>query len=92
MGADVVSIDGSGPLDHFLGEIQDEAYVSHLKHFDMGEEAFELQLGVDNGDRRLVHLLGLAAKSDVQVRAISVSRPSLADVFLAHTGHTLRDT
>jgi ABC-2 type transport system ATP-binding protein len=91
MGDDVVSIEGTGVLDQLLKGIQAETYVSHLKHFASGEGKFELQIGVDNGDRRLVHLLGLAAEFDVHVSAVSVSRPSLADVFLAHTGHSLRD-
>ena len=91
MGSDVVSIEGGGLLDRFLERIQTEAYVSHLKHFESDVDGYGIQLGVDNGDRRLVQILGLAAESDFQVHAVSVSRPSLADVFLAHTGHALRD-
>lgn len=33
----------------------------------------------------------LFAALDVQVRSVTVTRPSLDDVFLAHTGRTIRD-
>ncbi len=50
-----------------------------------------LQVGVDAGDRRLAEVVTIATAADFQIRAVSVARPSLADVFLAHTGHALRD-
>jgi ABC-2 type transport system ATP-binding protein len=33
----------------------------------------------------------LFARLDVGIRSVTVTRPSLDDVFLAHTGTTLRD-
>jgi ABC-2 type transport system ATP-binding protein len=34
----------------------------------------------------------LFAELGVGIRSVSVSRPSLDDVFMAHTGRTIRDT
>jgi ABC-2 type transport system ATP-binding protein len=53
---------------------------------------YVIQVGVDAGDRRLVELVQLAGAEGFHVSEISVSKPSLADVFLAYTGHELRDS
>ncbi len=53
---------------------------------------YVIQVGVDAGDRRLVELVQLADANGFQVSEISVSKPSLGDVFLAYTGHELRDS
>jgi ABC-2 type transport system ATP-binding protein len=52
---------------------------------------FRLQIGVDNGDRRLAQIVTTASSAGIHIHEISVARPSLGDVFLAHTGHALRD-
>lgn len=53
--------------------------------------SIQLQIGVDNGDLRLVDVLNLAAAQGFQVQEVSVMRPTLGDAFLAHTGQALRD-
>ena len=61
---------------------------------DSGDDTPELQVvqvGVDQGDRRLVAVLDIAAKQGFQVQSVTVTRPSLGQVFLAHTGYALRD-
>lgn len=50
-----------------------------------------IQVGVDQGDRRLVAVLGIAAAQGFQVQSVTVTRPSLGQVFLAQTGYALRD-
>ena len=52
---------------------------------------YVIQVGVDAGDRRLVELVQIAGAKGFNVQEISVSKPSLGDVFLAYTGHELRD-
>ncbi len=52
---------------------------------------FQLQVGVDNGDKRLAQIVTTAAAAGVQIHEVSVARPSLGDVFFARTGHDLRD-
>jgi ABC-2 type transport system ATP-binding protein len=49
-----------------------------------------VQVGVDNGERRLAEVVALAAAAPFHIHEIGVSRPTLADVFLAYTGRELR--
>ena len=101
MGADVIALHGVGATDTLLARLQALPFVQQVKHVLASDvEAIEaqnegaphiLQVGVDEGDRRLAEVVTLAAASDFQIRAVQVARPSLADVFLAHTGHALRD-
>jgi ABC-2 type transport system ATP-binding protein len=90
MGADVVTIAGAGDEAAYTQKVQAEPYVSHLvQHADGGQA--RLQVGVDEGERRLAPLIGLAAACGFHVQRVSVARPTLADVFLAYTGRELRD-
>lgn len=91
MGADVVSMAGQGDADGFLRTVAGEEYVSSSGSHRLEDDVVLLQLGVDTGDRRLPQLVQLAAGQGFQIHEISVNRPSLGDVFLAHTGHALRD-
>ena len=50
-----------------------------------------MQIGLDSGSHRMVDVVGAAAASGYTIEDISVSKPSLGDVFLRHTGSELRD-
>ncbi len=103
MGADVVTISGRGDAPAYLELLEAEPYVTHTAEHSLPHSAdrdkagvecdqWRLQIGVDSGDRRLARLLALAAEPGLHISEVSVSRPSLADVFLAHTGRALRDS
>ena len=103
MGADVVTLCGYGDAPAYLRLLEAEPYVSQAVEHSLTQSAvgdnegvecdqWRLQIGVDSGDRRLARLLALAAEPGLHVSEVSVSRPSLADVFLAHTGRALRDS
>ena len=90
MGADVVSVLATGIDADFTAALDEQAYITSVaEHARNGQTL--LQIGVDNGDKRLPDLLQLAFASGVHVQEISVTRPSLGDVFLAYTGRALRD-
>ena len=101
MGADVIALHGVGATDTLLARLQALPFVQQVKQVLANDGAVLeahgdgaphiLQVGVDEGDRRLAEVVTLAASSDFQIRSVQVARPSLADVFLAHTGHALRD-
>jgi len=50
----------------------------------------ELAVYVDNGESAVPSIMRLLASQSIEVKAISVSRPSLDDVFLKYTGRTIR--
>ena len=51
-----------------------------------------IQIGVDSGSKRLVEIISQATGIGFVVEDITVSKPSLGDVFLKYTGRRLRDT
>ena len=86
MGADNIQIIGSGNQDAFCENAKIHSYVESF-HASNGI----IQIGVDSGNRRLVEIVETANKSGFEIEDISVSKPSLGDVFLKYTGRQLRD-
>jgi ABC-2 type transport system ATP-binding protein len=86
MGADNVQIMGKGNQDTFGDYAKALTYVESFNASDG-----IIQIGVDSGNRRLVEIVETANKSDFEIEDISVSKPSLGDVFLKYTGRQLRD-
>ena len=99
LGADVVALQGEGDLSTVVAALKGEPYVTNVTYArptatngDHHPPAGQLiQVGVDQGDRRLVAVLNVAAAQGFQVHSVTVTRPSLGQVFLAHTGYALRD-
>lgn len=86
MGADNVQIIGKGNQDAFGSAVKVLPYVESFNASDG-----IIQIGVDSGNRRLVEIVETANKSGFRIEDISVSKPSLGDVFLKYTGRQLRD-
>jgi ABC-2 type transport system ATP-binding protein len=86
MGADNIRIIGNGKQDVFCESTKMLPYVESF-HSSNGI----IQIGVDSGNRRLVEIVETANKSGFVIEDISVSKPSLGDVFLKYTGRQLRD-
>ena len=86
MGADNIQIKGSGNKGSFEERCKSLNYVQSVNSTNG-----LIQIGVDSGNRRLVELIELANKSNYSIEDVSVSKPSLGDVFLKYTGRQLRD-
>lgn len=86
MGADNIQIKGSGKKGSFEERCKFLKYVQSVNSTNG-----LIQIGVDSGNRRLVELIELANKSNYSIEDVSVSKPSLDDVFLKYTGRQLRD-
>jgi len=99
MGADVITLVGAGDTavftTAFTARLGALPYVSqstsHSLESNDGEESVRFQIGVDNGERRLADIIAAALASNIAIHQVTVSRPSLGDVFLAYTGEQLRD-
>jgi ABC-2 type transport system ATP-binding protein len=96
LGADVVALQGEGEIVSLLSALAAEPYVIKVTHSrpsagDAPATQQTIQVGVDQGDQRLVAVLKIAAAHAFQVQSVTVTRPSLGQVFLAHTGYALRD-
>jgi ABC-2 type transport system ATP-binding protein len=86
MGADNIRIVGNGNQDAFC---ENAKLISFVESFNSSNGI--IQIGVDSGNRRLVEIFEIANKSGFEIKDISVSKPSLGDVFLKYTGRQLRD-
>jgi ABC-2 type transport system ATP-binding protein len=77
---------GSGDQDAFSKSIK---MLPFVESFNSANGT--IQIGVDHGNRRLVEIVETAVKNEFKIEDISVSKPSLGDVFLKYTGRQLRD-
>ena len=86
MGADVISVTGQGARGAFLDAVKSLDFVERIDESEDG-----IQIGVDNGSHRLAELVSVASQDGFAIKDISISKPSLGDVFLKYTGRQLRD-
>jgi ABC-2 type transport system ATP-binding protein len=86
---DVVAI-GLDPLDESRSRASDLLkslpFVRRIEALDDG-----LRLYVDRGEAALPVILRTLDGAGVELRTLSLARPSLDDVFLEHTGRSLRE-
>jgi ABC-2 type transport system ATP-binding protein len=87
MGADSILITGNGDSTGFLEKVRSSQFVQATN----ASKEF-IQIGVDSGNRRLAEVVSLAQSNNFTIEDISVTKPSLGDVFLKYTGRQLRDT
>jgi ABC-2 type transport system ATP-binding protein len=83
---DVITLGLGGDVDRALILLQSQPFVRQA-----GPEGDGLRLYVDRGDAAMPAILRLLDGAGFQLQTIAMSRPSLDDVFLQQTGHSLRD-
>lgn len=86
MGADVFQISGEGNQDEFITRVQALSFVQETICSNG-----MIQISVGSGTSRLIEIIKTAGETSFRVEDISVSKPSLGDVFLKYTGRQLRD-
>ena len=86
MGKDTMHIQGPEDSTRFKEAARALDFVEEISSTERG-----VQIGVDSGDRRLTEVVRLASETGYSIEAISVSKPTLGDVFLKYTGRELRD-
>ena len=83
---DVVTLRVNGATDRALSLLSAEPVVRDVA---VADEA--LRLTVEHGEEALPVLLRVLDGAGITMSAISLARPTLDDVFLTLTGHSLRD-
>lgn len=81
-------------LNFANNEIADKTKHLLLKEIPMAKAQVKddfVYLLIQDGERQLPNLLRVLDTNNLQVQSISVSKPSLDDVFLKHTGRSLRE-
>ena len=93
VGGDVVQVilNGSGDVpedarnERAEGLIRQQGYVDATNRVDGG-----FAITVRDGNAAVPHLVALLHDNRIPVASLSVARPTLDDVFLKHTGRTIR--
>ena len=86
MGSDSIRIAGQGDGEKFIEEVRSLSFVQTVQ---MGDDL--IQIGIDSGNKRLPEVVSVANNCGFVIEDISVTKPSLSDVFLKYTGRQLRD-
>ncbi len=83
---DVVTIGVAGSQEEALNLLKDQPFVR-----EAGLEDGVIRLYVERGEEAMPAILRVLDGSGQELKTIALSRPSLDDVFLRTTGHSLRD-
>ncbi len=86
---DVVSIGVAGEAARALDLLRLRPFVRD--HEPLAPGASSLRLYVEDGETAMPAIFRILNQDGVDVRTVSLHRPSLDDVFLRHTGRSLRE-
>jgi ABC-2 type transport system ATP-binding protein len=85
IGNDVIVLSSSNN-DKILKRLEKESWIKNTKMYDS-----YLTLGVQKGEEKIPLIIEIAQSLDEKIKAISVRKPTLDDVFLSYTGRKIRD-
>jgi len=88
MGNEVISvvIEEGGNLNSFLSKIKKIEFVKKIN-----EDGFKLTLFASNGTKVIPKIFQISSELDIKIASISLTQPTLDDVFISYTGHEIRD-
>ncbi len=88
MGNEVISIilQESENHDYFLSELKKIEFVNKIN-----EDGSKLTLFASNGTEVIPKIFQISSKLDTKITSLSLTQPTLDDVFLSYTGHEIRD-
>jgi ABC-2 type transport system ATP-binding protein len=83
---DVVTLSVAGHQQAAFDLLREQPFVREIS-----QEDDEIRLSVDRGEVAMPAILRFLDGAGLELRAIALTRPSLDDVFLHQTGHSLRE-
>jgi len=88
MGNEVISIvlEQSEPLDSFLSELKKIEFVKKIN-----EDGLKLTLFASKGTEVIPKIFQISSDLNIKITSISLTQPTLDDVFISYTGHEIRD-
>ena len=88
MGNEVISIimDDNTSHNSFLSKLKEIRFVKNIT-----EDGSKLTLFVSNGTQVIPKIFQISSELEIKINTISLTRPTLDDVFLSYTGHEIRD-
>jgi ABC-2 type transport system ATP-binding protein len=85
IGNDVIVL-SSSDNSKILNRLEKESWIKNTKMYDS-----YLTLGVKRGEEKIPLIIEIAQSLNEKIKAISVRKPTLDDVFLSYTGRKIRD-
>ena len=87
MGNEVISIimDDANNRDSFLSQLKKIEFIKNIN-----EDGTKLTLFVSNGTQVIPKIFQISSELKIKINTISLTRPTLDDVFLSYTGHEIR--
>ena len=88
MGNEVItiSVDGEKHPDLFLAELKKFESIKKIN-----KEESTLTLYVSNGTEVIPKIFQISSNLNIKILSISLTQPTLDDVFISYTGHEIRD-
>ena len=88
MGNEVISIilEEKENHDHFLSELKKIEFVKKIN-----EDGSKLTLFASNGTEVIPKIFRISSELKIKITSISLTEPTLDDVFISYTGHEIRD-
>jgi ABC-2 type transport system ATP-binding protein len=85
VGNDVITIRVENQ-EKFIPYLKEINWIKNIEKYDS-----LLKLGVEKGEEKIPIIVQLAQSHHMNVKSISVRKPTLDDVFLHYTGRSIRD-
>ena len=88
MGNEVISvvIQNKSFIDSFMSELKDIEFVKKITYDEL-----KLVIFASNGTEVIPKIFQISSKLDIKITSISLTQPTLDDVFISYTGHEIRD-
>jgi len=88
MGNEVISIilEEEENHDHFLSELKKIEFVNKIN-----EDGSKLTLFASNGTEVIPKIFQISSELKIKITSISLTEPTLDDVFISYTGHEIKD-
>jgi ABC-2 type transport system ATP-binding protein len=85
LGGDVITV-ASEKSSKLKNKLKRFKWVKEVK-----EHNGKLTIRVDVGERKIPELVNIARENNIEIKSVSLRRPTLDDVFLHFTGRTIRE-
>ena len=72
--------------DSFLSELKKIEFIKKIKEDDL-----KLTLFTSNGTEVIPKIFQISSQLEIKITSISLTQPTLDDVFISYTGHEIRD-
>ncbi|MCD6381694.1 MAG: ATP-binding cassette domain-containing protein [Candidatus Aenigmarchaeota archaeon] len=87
LGGDVITFEVEERVEELMNAISKLRFVKSVKKHDG-----KLTVTVGQGEKRIPELIGISQKMGINIKSVSLHKPSLEDVFLHFTGKTIRES